>query len=247
MKLTTTHSIPALLLGAVAALMLGACGDNNSSGDGDSTGGGSGGLGAGTPGGVELTTDLPKEVIEGSPKPKGVPNLMPETKKFPKFLVPEGTVLLSKDKPVTSSDDFPIIGEPTLITDGEKETGEGYFLELIEDPQWVQIDLEESNPLYAIIVWHFHAQKRAYHDVIVQISDDPEFKEGVETIYNNDYDDSSGMGKGKDRPYLESRYGLIVDPKGKSARYVRLHSNGNTTNAMNHYIEVEVHGKPGAE
>ena len=242
MKLTT---IPTLILGVSAALFLGACGDKESSGEGD-TGGSGGGetLGAGTPGGVELTTDLPKEVIEGSPRPKGVPNLIPDLKKFPKFLVPEGTVLLSKDKPVTTSDEYPILGEPELITDGEKETGEGYFLELIEGLQWVQIDLEESHPLYAIIVWHFHGQKRAYHDVVVQISDDPEFKEGVETLYNNDYDNSAGLGKGSAHPYLESRFGMIVDPKGKKGRYVRLYSNGNTTNQMNHYVEVEVHGKP---
>jgi hypothetical protein len=27
-------------------------------------------------------------------------------------------------------------------------------------------------------------------------------------------------------------------------RYVRLYSNGNTTNDLNHYVEVEVHGSP---
>ena len=80
--------------------------------------------------------------------------------------------------------------------------------------------------------------------MIVQISDDPKFATGVTTVFNNDYDESSKMGKGSDAPYVESRYGKIVDGKGSKGRYVRLYSMGNTSNEMNHYIEVEVYGKP---
>jgi hypothetical protein len=163
----------------------------------------------------------------------------------PEFLVPEGTVLLSKGKPVTSSDDAPIIGELSLITDGEKDAGEGYFVELLDGLQWVQIDLEKSSAVSAIWLWHFHSQKRAYHDVIIQVSDDAEFKTGVTTIYNNDYDESAKMGKGTDNPYVETRFGMLADGKGSKGRYVRLYSNGNTSNEMNHYIEVEVYGKEG--
>ncbi|MGB1129439.1 MAG: hypothetical protein ACPG4K_05270, partial [Haloferula sp.] len=76
------------------------------------------------------------------------------------------------------------------------------FVELLDGLQWVQIDLEASAEINAIWLWHFHSQKRAYHDVIVQISDDPEFKEGVTTVFNNDYDESAGMGKGSDNPYV---------------------------------------------
>lgn len=197
----------------------------------------------GTPGGVPLKTELPPELIEGTPKPMNVPNLVQAPAKDPVFLVPAGTELLSKGKKVTSSDDNPIIGTLDLITDGDKEAGEGYFVELLDGTQWVQIDLEKSAAVSAIWLWHFHSQKRAYHDVVIQISDDAEFKTGVTTIYNNDYDESSKMGKGSDNPYVESRYGLIADGKGTKGRYVRLYSNGNTSNEMNHYIEVEVFGK----
>ena len=55
-------------------------------------------------------------------------------------------------------------------------------------------------------------------------------------------DDSAGLGKGSDRPYVETRFGKIVDGKGAKGQYVRLYSNGNTSNEMNHYIEVEVYG-----
>ena len=194
-------------------------------------------------GGVKLETKLPPELIEGTPKPMSVPNLVQAPTAAPEFFVPAGTVLLSKGKKVTSSDDNPIIGSLDLITDGDKDAGEGYFVELLDGKQWVQIDLEKSAAISAIWMWHFHSQKRAYNAVIVQISDDPKFETGVTTVFNNDYAESSKMGKGSDFPYVESRYGKIVDGKSTKGRYVRLYSTGNTSNEMNHYIEVEVYGK----
>jgi len=193
-------------------------------------------------GGVELTTSIPPELIEGTPKPINVPGLLPAPSSPATLMVPQGTRLLSRGKPVTSSDDNPIIGSLDVITDGDKGAGEGYFVELLDGLQWVQIDLEQRADIQAVWLWHFHSQKRAYHDVIVQVSDDPQFKKGVTTLYNNDYDNSAGMGKGADRPYVETRYGLLVDAKGKQGRYIRLYSQGNTANEMNHYIEVEVFG-----
>ncbi len=224
---------------AISAIALSSCGKKSESVTASASTSG------GTVGGVPLVTDYPPELIEGTPKPIKVPNLVQAPTKPATFLVPEGTTLLSKGKSVTSSDDFPIIGELTLITDGDKDTGEGYFVELLDGLQWVQIDLEKSATLHAICVWHFHSQKRAYNDVVIQISDDSEFKTGVTTIYNNDYDGSANLGKGSDSPYVESRFGLIADAGGTKGRYVRLYSNGNTSNEFSHYIEVEVFGTEG--
>lgn len=193
---------------------------------------------------IPLRTAIPPLSVVGTPSPIKVPNVIPKLSKIPSLQVPEGTQLLSLGKPVTSSDDFPIIGELDLITDGEKETGEGYYVELLDGVQWVQIDLEKSSSIAAVWVWHYHAQDRAYHDVIIKVSDDPEFQEEVVIIYNNDYDNSSLMGKGSDQPYIESNFGLLVDAKGAKGRYVRLYSNNNTATEANNYIEVEVHGVP---
>lgn len=193
-------------------------------------------------GGMTLTTELPAEVIEGTPQPIKVPNLVPAPTSAPTLTVPEGTTLLSAGKPVTGSDDFPIVGDLPYITDGDKQAGEGYFVELIDGPQWVQIDLEAPADLHAIWIWHYHSQARAYHDVIVQISNDPEFSTGVTTLFNNDYDNSAGVAKGTDKPYVDTRFGKLIDAKGINAQYVRLYSNGNTANDMNHYTEVEVYG-----
>ncbi len=195
-----------------------------------------------TTGGMNVATNLPPEQLDGTPVPMKVPGLAAIPTTAPTLMVPQGTELLSKGKPVTSSDNEPIIGSLDLVTDGDKDAGEGYYVELLDGLQWVQIDLEQSADLEAIWVWHFHSQLRAYHDVIIQISDDPEFKQGVTTVFNNDYDDSARMGKGKDSPYPDTRYGLLVNAKGTPGRYVRLYSKGNTANEMNHLIEVEVFG-----
>lgn len=192
---------------------------------------------------MALKTEIPPELIEGTPQPIKVPNLEQAPTATPTLSVPEGTVLLSAGKPVTGSDDFPIIGELAYITDGDKEAGEGYFVELMDGLQWVQIDLGAPAEIQAIWIWHYHSQKRAYNDVIVQVSSDPEFKSGVTTLFNNDYDNTANMGKGNDKPYVESRYGKLIDAKDTKAQYVRLYSSGNTSNDMNHYIEVEVFGQ----
>jgi hypothetical protein len=200
---------------------------------------------------VPLAIAYPKPLFEGTPK-----NIKPHPylEKYvdaprPPFLVPEGTVNLALGKPVTSSDNEPIIGELKMVTDGDKEATDGSFVELGPAKQWVQIDLKGPCAIYAILVWHYHGEGRVYHDFVVQVADDPDFIEGVRTLYNNDFDNSSGLGLGKELEYIEDFRGRLIDTRGAAcegvkARYVRLYSKGNTSNDQNHYIEVEVHGKP---
>jgi len=193
----------------------------------------------------ELKLKLPKPMFIGTPTNLKSPNLEVVTgKSRAPFYVPKGTVLLSGKKKVTSSEMNPVIGELDMITDGEKSGGDGYFIELGPGVQWVQIDLGASYPLYAILTWHYHSQARIYRDVIVQVSDDPSFKTGATTVFNNDHDNSSKLGQGKDKEYIEVAEGKLFDAKGAKGRYVRLYSNGNTTNDLNHYVEVEVFGAP---
>ena len=193
----------------------------------------------------ELKLKLPKPMFIGTPTNLRSPNLEVVTgKSRAPFYVPKGTVLLSLKKTVTSSDSQPVIGELDMITDGEKAGGDGYFVELGPGSQWVQIDLGAPHPLSAILVWHYHSQARVYRDVVVQLSDDASFKTGVTTVFNNDHDNSSKIAQGKDKEYIEVAEGRLVDPKGAKGRYVRLYSKGNTTNDLNHYVEVEVYGLP---
>ena len=81
-------------------------------------------------------------------------------------------------------------------------------------------------------------------DVVVQVADDPDFIDNVKTLFNNDGDNSSGLGIGKDKAYWETNEGKLIDAKGVVARYVRLYSKGNTADDQNHYTEVEVYGLP---
>ena len=193
----------------------------------------------------ELKLQLPKPMFIGTPTNIKSPNLEVITGK-PRgpFMVPAGTKLISLKRPVKSSDMQPVIGEMDMVTDGEKEGGDGYFIELGPGKQWVQIDLGASYSLHAVLAWHYHSQARVYRDVIVQVSDDKDFLKGVQTVFNNDHDNTSGLGLGKDKEYIEVAEGRLFDPKGAKGRYVRLYSNGNTTNDLNHYVEIEVFGTP---
>ncbi len=194
---------------------------------------------------VELKLKLPKPMFIGTPTNIKSPNLEVVTgKSRPPFMVPVGTKLLSLKKPVRSSDMQPVIGEPEMMTDGEKEGGDGYFVELGPGKQWVQVDLGAPYALQAILVWHYHSQARVYRDVVLQVSNDKDFLKGVQTIFNNDHDNTSGLGIGKDKEYIEVAEGRLFDPKGVKGRYVRFYSNGNTTNDLNHYVEIEVYGTP---
>ena len=193
----------------------------------------------------ELKLQLPKPMFIGTPRNIKTANLEVITGK-PRgpFFVPKGTKLVSLKKRVISSDMQPVIGELNFVTDGEKSGEDGYFVELGPSKQWVQIDLGSENVLNAILIWHYHSQARVYRDVVVQVSNDKDFVSGVATIFNNDHDNTSGLGIGKDKEYIETNEGRLVDPKGAKGRYIRLTSNGNTSNDMNHYVEVEVYGAP---
>jgi len=191
-----------------------------------------------------LKIEFPPPMLTGTPVPAKLANLEAPNVKPPQILVPPGVTNLAKGKKVTSSDPAPVIGDLSLITDGDKESEEGYFVELDRGLQWVQIDLGASAELYAVAVWHYHSQARAYLEMIVQVSDDPEFKKDVHTLFNNDDQNKAGFGAGSSPAYLEKNTGRVIPANKAVARYVRLYSAGNTANELNHYIEVEVFGRP---
>ncbi|MBC8876578.1 MAG: hypothetical protein H8E44_44690 [Planctomycetes bacterium] len=200
---------------------------------------------------VPLKTKLPKPMFQGTPKNI---KLRPTLEKYsekprPPFYVPEGVQNLALKKPVTASDRAPIIGELDLVTDGVKEGFDGCYVEFAPGTQWVQIDLGAAADIFAILVWHYHAEGRVYHDVVIQTADDPDFILNVQTVFNSDLDNSSGLGLGRQREYIDDFRGKLIDAKNKKGepvrgRYVRLYSKGNTSNDLNHYVEVEVYGKP---
>ncbi|MEP6756861.1 MAG: hypothetical protein ABJA67_15260 [Chthonomonadales bacterium] len=195
---------------------------------------------------IPLPVTLPKAAFAGTPlnspvspnveKPLGHPRPVP--------MVPKETINLALHKKVTSSK-APFDGSLDLVTDGVKDAKPGTAVEIKPKIQWVQIDLGASSTLSYVLVWHFHEQAVVFHGVVVQLSDDPNFVEGVKTIYNNDTENAVGLGIGKDREYFETSEGRLMDAKGLKARYIRLYSNGSTyTDPLNRYTEVEVYGLP---
>ncbi len=193
-----------------------------------------------------LDIQLPNPAFMGTPpdlqfgphveKPTGKPR--------PPFLAPAGTKNVALHKKVTSSDPSPLNGSLDLVTDGDKEATDDSYVELHRKTQWVQIDLAGEYRIYAILVWHSHGVPQIYRDVVVETADDPDFTKDVHMLFNNDYDNTSGLGVGSDKEYLETYEGKLIDAKGVVARYVRLYSNGSTASNLNRYTEVEVYGLP---
>lgn len=190
-----------------------------------------------------LELEFPPPKVTSTPAPIRLPHLEAPNTPAPDIMVPADVTNVAAGKVVTSSDPWPIIGELDMVTDGDKESEDGYYVELGEMQQWVQIDLEMTAEIYGIGLWQYHAQPRSYLDVIVQVSNDEEFGEGVTTLFNNDHDDSSGMGRGSDPAYIEKNHGRLIPGNKAVGRYVRIYSNGNTSDGLNHFIEVEVFGR----
>jgi len=197
---------------------------------------------------ITIKPVMPKPLFAGTPLPDSnpPPNLDKSGKPTLEVQTPEGVVLLSKGKPVTSSDPAPLPSGDAeslkLITDGDKEGDDGFFADLMPGKHWVQIDLGDSKEIWLVWLWHFHKQAVIYKDVIVQVSDDPEMKNAT-TVFNNDFDNSAEFGVGQDQSWVETNNGRAMPVKGVKARYVRFWSNGRNIDDMNQYIEAEVYGK----
>ncbi|MBN2269001.1 MAG: hypothetical protein JXN61_00205 [Sedimentisphaerales bacterium] len=199
----------------------------------------------GTPELAPIELELPRPMFVGTPQDTRVVNLeKPLGRPRPPFMAPLGTRNVAEGKPVSSSDQEPIIGDIGMITDGDKEAADGSYVELGPLTQHITIDLEAVHDIYAVVVWHYHKQSRVYFDVVVQVADDADFTKNVKTIFNNDIDNSAGLGAGKDKNYVETNEGKLIDAKGIRGRYVRLYSRGNTSNDLNHYIEAAIYGIP---
>ncbi len=192
-----------------------------------------------------LKLNLPAHTLKGTPEDLPVgPNVEPPpTKAPPTPPVPKGVVNVAAGKTVTSSVP-PFLGELNQITDGKREAFDEDAVEFKKGTQWAQVDLGKSHEMHAIAMWHDHRYVQAMHDIILQVSDDAEFKTGVTTLFNNDMDNSSGLGVGTDREYFELHYGKVVAAKGVKARYVRGYSKGGSLSALNCWQEIEVYALP---
>ncbi|MFB9327800.1 discoidin domain-containing protein [Paenibacillus aurantiacus] len=154
---------------------------------------------------------------------------------------PAGTVAptnVAAGKTATSSS---YINNPERVTDGATSPGTSYA-GLDQGLQWTQIDLGAVYNVSAINLWRYYDGGRTYRDSIVQLSNTANFSSGVTTVFNNDGNNSAGLGAGADAEYAETASGKSIGFSPVQARYVRIWSNGSSTNAWNHLVEVQVMG-----
>jgi hypothetical protein len=194
---------------------------------------------------VPVPIEVPKPGYEGTPANlTNIPNLEKQSvKQRPPFLAPAGVTNIAKGKKVTSTDTDPVVGDTSMITSGDATQVDGNFVELGPGVQSVTVDLGSPQEIYGILFWHYY-QPRVYYGIVVQTADDDKFTAKKQTWFNSDTANKAGQGLGKDMLYVESNEGKLVSVKGVTARYVRLYSSGNNVNELNHYIQVEVFGRP---
>jgi hypothetical protein len=197
---------------------------------------------------VPLNIKLPAPAFIGTPSdlPVGSTVEKPTGKPRPLLMVPAGIANIALGKRVTSSSTNVDAAELQKLTDGDKESRESSLVLLRKGPQWVQIDLGQPQDIFAIVFWHNHDAPKVYHGVVVEVADDPGFKNNVQVLFNNDNANLDGLGVGTGREYFETNEGKLVDTKGVKGRYVRLYSDGSTESRLNEYLEVEVYGRPAA-
>jgi hypothetical protein len=197
---------------------------------------------------VPLQIKLPAPAFKGTPKDLQVgPNVEPVSDKpRPLMMVPAGLENIAKGPKVkiTCSDKNVTADDLAKLTDGDKEASDQSVIFVHKGLQWVQMDFGSPQDIYAVVIWHAHNTAKVYHDVVVQVADDADFIENVRTIFNNDSENTAGLGVGHDREYFETYEGKLINAKGVKARYIRFYSKGSTESALNEYTELEVYGRP---
>ena len=194
---------------------------------------------------VPLVLNLPPPAFKGTPRNLQLgPNVEPfsDQPRAP-MLVPPGLTNLAPGSQITCSDKNASANTLAKITDGDKEASDRSIVFLRKGTQWVQLDFGKPQQVFALVIWHAHNMPKVYHDVIVQAADNSDFTENVRTLFNNDSDNSSGLGVGINREYCESHEGKLINAHGIKARYLRFYSKGSTESALNEYTEIEVYGR----
>ena len=192
-----------------------------------------------------LILDLPAPAFKGTPKDlKLGPNVEPiSDKPRPPMMVPPGLKNIALGSQITCSDMNATADTLAKITDSDKDASDQSIIFLRKGTQWVQMDFGNSQEIFAIVIWHAHNMAKVYHGVIVQVADDPDFLQNVRTILNNDADNTSGLGMGTNREYIESYEGKLINAAGVKTRYLRFYSKGSTESALSEYTEIEAYGR----
>lgn len=176
------------------------------------------------------------------------PRLDDYSDKMTDCCVPQNWTNIALRKTVTASSES-FMSDLSGITDGITAFDITNAVLLVESAAayvpWVQINLDEEKPIFAVRIWHRYEPgfKFCFRDVVVQLFD-PDTRTPPKTLFNNDYDNTSELGQGTDRPYVESASGkLILLSEPATGRYVRVYTGNNCWGSDGSYFaEVQVFG-----
>jgi len=121
-----------------------------------------------------------------------------------------------------------VTNEDTWADSGASSSGEFAYTSQT-GLQYVQIDLGAVYTADKVKVWHYAGDGRTYHNTKTQVSSDGT---NWTTVF-----DSAVSGE-----YPETAAGKTHTFTARSVRYVRDYLNGSTSNASNHWVEIEVWG-----
>ncbi|MBU1747801.1 MAG: discoidin domain-containing protein, partial [Chloroflexi bacterium] len=125
---------------------------------------------------------------------------------------------------------------PDVITNGDAWADSGdsasreYAYTTDTGLRYVQLDLGAAYSVDQVVVWHYAADGRTYHNTKTQVSADGST---WYTVF-----DSAVSGE-----YAETAAGKTHSFTARSVRYVRDYVNGSTANIYNHWVEIQVWGR----
>ncbi len=212
--------------------------------------------------------DIEKMVADVKTGPTPYPNtskkkpkiLRDKDYKRPAYLLPEGFENLARGAAVTTNVEEAAVVHNSLkvITDGNldsKDPKSFVGLQNWGEVPYAQLDLGQQSTIYSIGVWHYFPGP-VYTDIVVQVAEDAAFTKNVQTVFNNDFDNSIGLKNLDKEPtnecYASSKFGELipeyskdVDPAGWKGRYVRVYSNNAFYEAdlEPRFVEIMVWGK----
>ena len=129
------------------------------------------------------------------------------------------------------------LGNADVATNGDTWANSGSsssreFANATSGLHYAQVDLGAAHPVDKVIVWHYAADGRTYHGTKVQVSAD-----------GTNWDTMFSSNSTPPSEYPETAAGKTITFSSRQVRYVRDWLNGSTSNAYNHWVEIEAWGK----
>lgn len=140
------------------------------------------------------------------------------------YIIGDGSENVALGKPVTFTIPTKSVfgsSDETFVTDGNFDPYNVYGT-YADTYGFAIVDLGQEYVIDKLIVKAFHDW--TFEDVVLQMALDKDFTQGVYTVFNNDTDNSVGVGAGSDGTYTESGSGHCFKFSPVTARYIRFHN-----------------------